>query len=126
MKRLILLTLVAGSFYAADAQTVTTTRVKTVNNIPVLTTREVRPTNPRTTKVILPTNEVIIGDDRVETDRGNLPPGHAKKVYGSKSARAYAPGHQKKRNEVWNDRDDDHKGSKGKHKHGKRNKKNKD
>ena len=27
---------------------------------------------------------------------GTLPPGHAKKVTGSKSAKAYAPGQQKK------------------------------
>ncbi|HEX2629315.1 MAG TPA: hypothetical protein VHM26_09890 [Chitinophagaceae bacterium] len=35
------------------------------------------------------------------THRGNphgLPPGQAKKVTGSKSAKAYAPGQQKKRN----------------------------
>src|SRR4030095_3805859 len=32
----------------------------------------------------------------VYVDGGNLPPGQAKKVYGSKSAKAYAPGQRKK------------------------------
>lgn len=31
-----------------------------------------------------------------ERRRSNLPPGQAKKVYGEKSARDFAPGHQKK------------------------------
>jgi hypothetical protein len=44
-------------------------------------------------------------DDRIERDRDgrvinnerNLPPGQAKKVYGEKSAKVYAPGQRKKR-----------------------------
>src|SRR5687767_5152237 len=32
----------------------------------------------------------------VYADGGNLPPGQAKKIYGSQSAKAYAPGQQKK------------------------------
>ena len=32
----------------------------------------------------------------VYVDGGNLPPGQAKKIYGSKSAKAYAPGQRKK------------------------------
>ncbi|MFD2526506.1 hypothetical protein ACFSQD_11865 [Flavihumibacter stibioxidans] len=33
---------------------------------------------------------------RIHHPHGGLPPGHAKKVYGSKSARNHAPGHKKK------------------------------
>ena len=36
-------------------------------------------------------------DDRVVRNRRNLPPGQAKKLYGHKSAKAFAPGQQKKR-----------------------------
>ncbi len=47
----------------------------------------------------------------------NMPPGHAKKVYGDQSAREYSPGHQKKHGNKY-------KGAKygkaKKHKHGKK------
>lgn len=54
---------------------------------------------------------VIIVDNRVPQ---NLPPGQAKKVYGYKSAKVFAPGQQKK----YNDYDDDYyddRGKKSKH-----------
>ena len=52
---------------------------------------------------------------------GWIPPGQAKKMYGSKSAREYAPGHNKNKNHDYDDNDDDkgwkNKGNgKGKHK----------
>lgn len=46
---------------------------------------------PRTSPTETPTKTTT-----VIVDNGNLPPGHAKKVYGSKSAKAYAPGQRKK------------------------------
>jgi hypothetical protein len=39
---------------------------------------------------------VILKDDRTYRNDGNLPPGQAKKKYGSKSAKVYAPGQRKK------------------------------
>lgn len=48
---------------------------------------------PRTVPAETPTKtETVV----VYSDGGNLPPGQAKKVYGSKSAKAYAPGQRKK------------------------------
>lgn len=41
-------------------------------------------------------NETPTKTAPVYVDAGNLPPGQAKKMYGSQSARAYAPGQQKK------------------------------
>ena len=46
--------------------------------------------------------KVIKRDDRVSRNDRNLPPGHAKKKYGGKSAKVYAPGQRKKA-----ERDDD-------------------
>ena len=69
---------------------------------------------------------VILDDDRrIRRHRTNLPPGQAKKLYGAKSAREFAPGQQKKRYNNWQDRNeywssnnnDDHK--KGHKHHGK-------
>ena len=40
----------------------------------------------------------IFGDPRVDNGRRNLPPGQAKKIYGSKSAKEHAPGQRKKQN----------------------------
>ena len=50
--------------------------------------------------------------------RRNMPPGHAKKVYGHQSARDYAPGHQKKKSKKYkkNKQYNKHKGGKGHHK----------
>lgn len=39
---------------------------------------------------------VITRDGRIIGNAGNMPPGQAKKVYGSKSAKVYAPGQRKK------------------------------
>ncbi|WP_300671355.1 hypothetical protein [Soonwooa sp.] len=41
-------------------------------------------------------NGRIIVIDRNSNDYRNLPPGQAKKIYGDKSAKRYAPGQQKK------------------------------
>ena len=43
-----------------------------------------------------PTTETSTKTTTVIVDNGNLPPGQAKKVYGGKSAKAYAPGQRKK------------------------------
>ena len=43
-----------------------------------------------------PTTETSTKTTTVIVDNGNLPPGQAKKVYGDKSAKAYAPGQRKK------------------------------
>lgn len=47
--------------------------------------RSSRPTRRPHTKVIV-------------VERKSLPPGQAKKIYGTKSAKVFAPGQQKKRN----------------------------
>lgn len=46
--------------------------------------------------------------------RGWIPPGQAKKMYGSKSARDYAPGHNKNRYENDNDQGEHRENGKGK------------
>ena len=58
----------------------------------------------RNTNVILPDGTVIYPERsrriprRVDNDnRRNLPPGQAKKMYGHQSAKAFAPGQQKRR-----------------------------
>ena len=52
-------------------------------------------------------NDRDYDNDRRVRNRRNLPPGQAKKIYGHQSAKAFAPGQQKKRsNSNWNDRDD--------------------
>jgi hypothetical protein len=43
-----------------------------------------------------PPTETATKTETVYVDGANLPPGQAKKVYGDKSAKAYAPGQQKK------------------------------
>ncbi|HET9435112.1 MAG TPA: hypothetical protein VFO37_15205 [Chitinophagaceae bacterium] len=43
-----------------------------------------------------PPTETTTKTTPVYVDAGNLPPGQAKKIYGSQSAKAYAPGQQKK------------------------------
>jgi len=48
---------------------------------------------PRNPPIETPTKTTPVP---VYVDAGNLPPGQAKKVYGSQSAKAYAPGQQKK------------------------------
>lgn len=53
------------------------------------TTGRQYPRNPTPTETPTKTYPVYV-------DAGNLPPGQAKKVYGSQSAKAYAPGQQKK------------------------------
>lgn len=52
--------------------------------------------------VVTKDGRVISRDGRVIGNTGNLPPGQAKKVYGSKSARVYAPGQRKKHASVYN------------------------
>ena len=42
------------------------------------------------------TTETSINTYPAQTNSGNLPPGQAKKIYGSQSAKAYAPGQRKK------------------------------
>ena len=49
------------------------------------------PAEPTTTKAPTTTQTV-----HVDGSSGNLPPGQAKKIYGGKSAKAYAPGQRKK------------------------------
>ncbi|MDX2046011.1 MAG: hypothetical protein SFU87_04450 [Chitinophagaceae bacterium] len=39
---------------------------------------------------------IVDGDGRVITHPGHLPPGQAKKIYGHKSAKVFAPGQKKK------------------------------
>ncbi|HET6769699.1 MAG TPA: hypothetical protein VFH08_19965 [Chitinophagaceae bacterium] len=51
---------------------------------------------PTETPTKIPTETPMKTYPVVYADRGNLPPGQAKKVYGSQSAKAYAPGQQKK------------------------------
>jgi len=53
------------------------------------TTGRQYPRNPTPTETPTKTTPVYV-------DAGNLPPGQAKKIYGSQSAKAYAPGQQKK------------------------------
>ena len=53
------------------------------------TTGRQYPRNPTPTETSTKTYPVY-------TDAGNLPPGQAKKIYGGQSAKAYAPGQQKK------------------------------
>ncbi len=49
---------------------------------------------------------VVVNQETKVRQRRNLPPGHAKKVYGHQSAKAFAPGQQKKRhNKNWVDND---------------------
>ena len=73
--------------------------------------------NPNEPVVVDRQGRVITRDGRVIGNTRNLPPGQAKKIYGSKSAKVYAPGQRKK---VYNDgyygsrRDDDYKKYKGK------------
>jgi len=43
-----------------------------------------------------PPTETPTKTETVYVDGGNLPPGQAKKIYGSQSAKAYAPGQRKK------------------------------
>ncbi len=45
---------------------------------------------------------------RYPKHRSSLPPGHAKKVYGHRSARVFAPGQQKKRDVHYRHHHDDH------------------
>lgn len=52
--------------------------------------------------VVTKDGRVISADGRVIGNAGNLPPGQAKKVYGSKSAKVYAPGQRKKQGNVYN------------------------
>ena len=82
-------------------------------------------------RIVYPDGTVRYPDGRVYSPSNNsrwIPPGQAKKMYGSKSARDYAPGHNKNRDHDYNDNDnDDHNDNghnkgwknngKGKHKH---------
>ncbi len=52
--------------------------------------------------VVTKDGRVISRDGKVIDHAGNLPPGQAKKVYGSKSARVYAPGQRNKQGNVYN------------------------
>jgi hypothetical protein len=56
------------------------------------TTGRQYPSTPTTTKAPSSTQPVVV----VDGGSGNLPPGQAKKIYGDKSAKAYAPGQRKK------------------------------
>ena len=53
-----------------------------------------------------PDGRVVYPNSENNRDGKRLPPGQAKKKYGSKSAREYAPGHNKNKNKE-HDRDDD-------------------
>lgn len=76
-------------------------------------------------RIVYPDGTVRYPDGRVYSPANNsrwIPPGQAKKMYGSKSARDYAPGHNK--NNDYNRNDNDDRGSKnnkgrgnGKHNH---------
>lgn len=54
-----------------------------------------RPTYPRGEYPDYPPGDYPVNND---PNPGNLPPGQAKKIYGGKSARPYAPGQRKKQN----------------------------
>lgn len=76
-------------------------------------------------RIVYPDGTVRYPDGRVYSPSNNsrwIPPGQAKKMYGSKSAKYYAPGHNKNRNRDYDDDDHGHNkdwknNGKGKHKH---------
>jgi hypothetical protein len=57
---------------------------------------------------------VIDRNGRVVGNTRNMPPGQAKKIYGSKSAKPYAPGQRKKAGRAYVENDGKHYKSKGK------------
>ena len=73
--------------------------------------RNPRSVNRTIDDILHPNRNYPNTDRRVYDNRGNLPPGQAKKIYGG-SARDYAPGHNKGNGKgngkVKNRRDDDH------------------
>jgi hypothetical protein len=57
-------------------------------------------------RIVYPDGTVRYPDGRVYSPSHNsrwIPPGQAKKMYGSKSARQYAPGHNKNRNKYYHE-----------------------
>lgn len=65
-------------------------------------------------------NGRVIVYDRNSGDYRNLPPGQAKKIYGDKSAKKYAPGQRKKAKNYYYDDDDNDQGRKHKKNKGKK------
>ncbi|MEO5783365.1 MAG: hypothetical protein ABIQ07_08850 [Ginsengibacter sp.] len=73
-------------------------------------------------RIVYPDGTIRYPDGRVYSRSRNsrwIPPGQAKKMYGSKSARQYAPGHNKKRDRDYEDDNDNDKGWKNNKVHGK-------
>lgn len=76
------------------------------------------PSTGRTGDVIVTQDgRVIDRNGRVVGNTRNMPPGQAKKLYGAKSAKAFAPGQRKKHGYYDNEGNGNGNG-KGKHKHG--------
>jgi hypothetical protein len=99
MKKLLLLSVIIGSLLAGCSR----------NSYPGTPTPYPSPQPypypqpaPRDEPVVVTKDgRVISRDGRVIGNTGNLPPGQAKKVYGSKSAKVYAPGQRKKQGSVY-------------------------
>ena len=85
MKKLILPAIIAFTFIAVNSS------AQTIPGLPY-------PTETKTQKHKKNKRVIIDQDGRVIGQRQNLPPGQAKKVYGDKSAKQYAPGQRKKVN----------------------------
>ena len=80
--------LFSGLFYQSKAQVVK--EKKSNPDIFFPDRKRTHPVTVRTQPVIVRTRPVIVSNDN------NLPPGHAKKIYGEKSAKRFAPGQRKK------------------------------
>lgn len=96
-------TIILASSYNADAQIVTRKNPKKAKTVVLFPA-------PRKTK-------------RMVTSQQNLPPGQAKKVYGTKSAKPFAPGQRKKQyHNSWPNYDQHEKGKLEEHRGNKKEK----
>ena len=87
------ITIFTGVFNESKAQVVFSQQKEKKSNPDVFF-----PNRKKTSPVIRRrTSPIIVGNGN------NLPPGQGKKIYGDKSARDYAPGHQKKNKYYKND-----------------------
>lgn len=102
MKRIAVLIVAGALSFSAEAQ-VFKKNPDVVKDEPVVVTTP-QPTGSIFKKKRVVVNEPVVTSDDRYRNRRNLPPGQAKKLYGAKSARDFAPGHQKK-NKRW-DKDD--------------------
>lgn len=98
MKKLLILSIAGAGFLLTSCGK---------NSYPTTTSQYPYPRTqspyPRSEPVIVDRDgRVITKDGRVVGNAGNLPPGQAKKIYGSKSAKIYAPGQRKKQGNVYN------------------------